>query len=76
MAKASIDLMNVVHLKLATYYEMLLDSEEDLSSGQLAAINTFLKNNDINVDIASATEGGGIGLTLRKIVKEHEEEVS
>jgi len=73
MAKASIDLMNEVHLKLATYYEMLLDSDEDLSSGQLAAINTFLKNNDINVDIASETQGGGIGLTLRKIVQEHEE---
>ena len=48
---ASVDRLNLIHDLLATYYKEILEAgiegEMELSSGTLAALNTFLKNNEI-----------------------------
>ena len=58
-----------LHKKLADYYMDALDSGEDLSSGNLAAINAFLKNNDIKVDVVEATPGQNLTFKLRELVE-------
>lgn len=75
MAKANLDKLNALHAALADYYAELLDpdSMEELSSGTLAAINAFLKNNNITADIVESDSMQNLGMTLRSMIKESEE---
>ena len=61
--------LHTLHKKLADYYMDALESGEDLSSGNLAAINAFLKNNNIQVDVVEATPGQNLIFRLRELVE-------
>ena len=63
MAKASMDKMNKLHDIIAQYYIEAVESGEELSSGTLAAINSFLKTNEITVDLVE--ESGEQSLTFK-----------
>lgn len=68
------DLMNELHGVVAKYYkeymaDALADGEE-VSSGTLAAVNTFLKNNNITVDMVESDDLLDLNVTLRNMVKE------
>lgn len=67
------DLMNELHGVLAKYYkeymELALDDGEEVSSGFLAAANTFLKNNNITVDMVESDEMLDLGVMIRDMVK-------
>jgi ABC-type Zn uptake system ZnuABC Zn-binding protein ZnuA len=82
MAKANIKTLNELHGVIAKYYIEKVEGGigedgEELSSGTLAAINTFLKNNDITVDIVedSPTQNLSNKLQLLVMDKYKEEEV-
>ena len=71
MAKANLDKMNALHGLLADYYtEMLGEEGEELSSGTLAAINAFLKNNNITADVIESDGIKNLGTTLRELISE------
>ena len=63
MAKASMDKLNKLHDIIAQYYIEAVESGEELSSGTLAAINSFLKTNEITVDLVE--ESGEQSLTFK-----------
>ena len=71
--KASMDLMNELHKVTAAYYKDYMktafEDGEEVSSGTLAAINTFLKNNNITVDMTESDDLMDLGLELREMVK-------
>ena len=73
MAKANMDLMNELHKVTAQYYKdymgQALEDGEEVSSGTLAAVNTFLKNNNITVDMVESDEMMDLGLQLRDMVE-------
>ena len=48
--KASINVLDELHGIIAQYYIDAIETGEELSSGTLAAINTYLKNNGITAD--------------------------
>lgn len=48
--KASMEKLNKLHDILADYYKEQIESGEELSSGFLAALNSFLKTNEITAD--------------------------
>ena len=50
MSKAKLVELEQLHKKVSTYYMDTLDADEDISSGTLNAINTFLKQNEVVVD--------------------------
>lgn len=58
-----------LHKLIAGYYKDCIESEEDLSSGTLAAINTFLKNNDIKVDVVEQSNKQNLTYKLRTLVE-------
>lgn len=66
------DLMNALHGVVAEYYkdymQAALDDGEEVSSGTLAAVNTFLKNNNVTVDIVESDNMLDLGLQLRDMV--------
>ena len=66
------DLMNELHKITASYYKdymaAALKDGEEVSSGTLAAINTFLKNNNITVDMVESDTMLDLGESLRKMV--------
>lgn len=68
------DLMNDLHNIVAKYYkEYMADALEDgeeVSSGTLAAVNTFLKNNNITVDAVESDDMLDLGKQLREMVQE------
>lgn len=68
------DLMNALHGVVAEYYKdymaTALEDGEEVSSGTLAAVNTFLKNNNITVDMVESDEMMDLGLQFRDMVKE------
>ena len=72
MAKANMDLMNELHAVLAKYYKEYMETAlvdgEEVSSGFLAAANTFLKNNNITVDLLESDEMLDLGLKFREMV--------
>ena len=73
MAKANMDLMNELHGVVAKYYkeymaDALADGEE-VSSGTLAAVNTFLKNNNITVDMVESDDMLDLGQSFRDMVE-------
>jgi hypothetical protein len=73
MAKADMNLMNELHNVVAKYYKDYmsdaLEDGEEVSSGTLAAVNTFLKNNNITVDLVESDDMLDLGLQLREMVK-------
>ena len=73
MAKANMDLMHTLHRKQAGYLIEALESGEELSSGTLAAINAFLKNNEIQVDIIENSPTQDLTHKFMKLVQERRE---
>lgn len=69
MAKANMEEMYDLHRLVAEYYKDALTSGEDLSSGTLASINAFLKNNDVRVDVAEASPTQNLTFKLRELVE-------
>lgn len=69
MAKANMTELYELHKLLAHYYRDALESGEDLSSGTLASINTFLKNNDIKVDVASQSPTQSLSFKLKELIE-------
>ena len=74
--KASMDKLNALHDLIATYYgdviKEALEDGEQLSSGTLAAINAFLKNNDITADVVESDPTQNLTYRLRELVKREE----
>ncbi len=74
--KASVDKLNALHDLLATYYsELLSEAIEDgevLSSGTLAALNAFLKNNDISCDIIESEPMADLQAKFRALIESDE----
>ncbi len=75
MAKANLKQLHELHRVIAEYYVEAVDSGEELSSGTLAAINAFLKNNDITVDVVEDSPEQDLSKKLRLLVRENQEEV-
>ena len=73
MAKANKKEVEKLHGLLTTYYSELLEDGEEISSGTLAAINTFLKNNDVKVDIVDSNPMQNLNFRIQDLIKEHEE---
>ena len=73
MAKANMNLMNELHKITASYYKeymaAALEDGEEVSSGTLAAINTFLKNNNITVDMVESDTMLDLGKEFRDMVE-------
>lgn len=74
MAKASVKQVEQLHALLATYYGDLLESGEELSSGTLAAINTFLKNNEIKIDVADSNPLQNLSFKIKELVESGDKE--
>jgi len=73
MAKANMDLMHTLHRKQADYLIEALESGEELASGTLAAINAFLKNNEIQVDIIENSPTQDLTHKFMQLVQERRE---
>ena len=69
MAKANKQELYELHKMVAEYYMDALRSGEDLSSGTLAAINTFLKNNEIKVDVVEESPTQNLTFKLQELIK-------
>jgi len=69
MGKANRHDVESLHSLLVGYYQEQLASGEELSSGTLAAINTFLKNNDIKVDVVDANPLQDLTRNLQELVE-------
>ncbi|MBD3841413.1 MAG: hypothetical protein IE909_05930 [Campylobacterales bacterium] len=72
--KASMSKLHTLHDKLADYFIESLNSGEELSGGTLAAINAFLKNNNIVVDVVDSSPTKNLSLVLKDIIKNRNEE--
>lgn len=69
MAKATVAKLNALHDLLATYYKERLEEGDHLSSGELAAINAFLKNNDIMADVTESSPMMNLTEEFKKRIK-------
>ena len=74
--KANLDRLHDLHRVIAEYYIEAVEDGEELSSGTLAAINAFLKNNDITVDVLESSPTQDFSSKLKLLVKGHEEEIA
>ena len=74
MAKANLTTLNELHGIIAKYYIESVEAGEELSSGTLAAINAFLKNNDITVDIVEDSPAQSLTNKLQLLIMEEREE--
>jgi len=76
MAKANLEVMQGLHGILAEYYKdymsVALKDGEEVSSGFLAALNTFLKNNSITVDVVESDTMMDLGAELRGYITQKE----
>ena len=61
-----------LHKLIAGYYKDAVESGEDLSSGTLAAINTFLKNNEIKVDVVEESPEQSLTFKLQSLIEASE----
>jgi len=52
--KATIERLNGLHDKMATYFSDLLDNGERLAPGELASVLKFLKDNEITADVVES----------------------
>ncbi len=73
MAKANLNKLNGLHGVIAEYYIEAVKSGEELSSGTLAAINAFLKNNDITVDVVEDSPSQNLSNKLQLLIRGQEE---
>ncbi len=64
--------LHELHKLIAGYYKEAIDSGDDLSSGTLAAINTFLKNNDIKVDVVEGSPEQNLTFRLQSLIEASE----
>jgi len=76
MAKANLTKLNELHGVIAKYYVEAVESGEELSSGTLAAINAFLKNNDITVDVVEDSPAQSLSNKLQLLIMNKEEEIA
>lgn len=74
MAKANMKELHNLHGAIAKFYIEAAESGEDLSSGTLAAINAFLKNNDITVDVIESSPGQDMTNKLKLLIMNDKEE--
>ena len=74
MAKAKLDRLHDLHKMIAEYYVDACTSGEELSSGTLAAINSFLKNNDITVDVIEDSPTQNLTNKLQLLIMDKEKE--
>lgn len=74
--KANLDELHNLHKVIAGYYVEAVESGEELSSGTLAAINAFLKNNDITVDILEDGKVESFSSKLQLLIKGEQEETA
>jgi ABC-type Zn uptake system ZnuABC Zn-binding protein ZnuA len=72
MAKANMSQVEALHALLTDYYAEQLASGEELSSGTLAAINAFLKNNDVKVDVMENKPMQNITSQLQSLINKQE----
>ena len=70
MARASKEKLNALHDLVASYYTDILASGDQLSSGELAAINSFLKTNEITAEIVESEALGGLSYQINNIMEE------
>ena len=74
--KASIEKLNSLHDLIATYYKETINDAvtdgEQLSSGTLAAINAFLKNNSITADVAESEPMQDLQARIKEMIKKEE----
>ena len=76
--KASMETLNGLHEAIAKYYNDVIGecTDEDgqfsgeLSSGTLAAINAFLKNNNITADVVESEPLQNLSYKIQELVKE------
>ncbi len=71
--KANLDRLHDLHRQIAEYYIEAAELGEELSSGTLAAINSFLKNNDITVDVVEDSPSHNLSSKLQLLIKGQEE---
>ncbi len=69
-SKATIGKLDGIHNLLAEYYTEQLESGEELSSGTLAALNAFLKNNNVTADVVESSPLQNLQLRISDLVKE------
>ena len=67
--KASIDTLNALHEIVANYYTEILSTGDEVSSGTLAAVNTFLKNNDITADVVESQPLQNLQYKLKELME-------
>jgi len=75
MAKANMGKMDGLHDLLAEYFTEQLESGEELSGGTLAAINAFLKNNNITSDVVESNPMQNLQVKITDIIKKSKEGV-
>lgn len=73
MKKATISKLNSLHDLLADYFTEAIESGEELSSGTLAAINSFLKTNNIVVDIVEQSPTQNLTFKLKELIEADKE---
>ena len=73
MAKANLSALHNLHGAIAKYYLEAAQGDEELSSGTLAAINAFLKNNDISVDVLEDSPTQNLTGKLQLLIRNKEE---
>ncbi len=74
--KANLTELHKLHKVIASYYIEAAESGEELSSGTLAAINAFLKNNNISVDVIEESPEKNFSSRLRLLIKDQEEDIA
>ena len=72
--KANKDELYELHRAVAQYYLDAVNSGEELSSGTLAAINAFLKNNDVSMDVIEESPEQNLSNKLRLLIANNQEE--
>jgi len=72
MAKASNKKLEALHDALANYFTEQLESGEELSSGTLAAINSFLKNNNITADTVESQPLQNLSYNISRLLQEEQ----
>lgn len=70
--KASMQKLDGLHDLLADYFTEQLNSGEELSSGTLAAINSFLKNNNITAEVVESSPLQNLNYKIQDILKHQE----
>ena len=74
--KANLNELHKLHRVIAGYYIEAAESGEELSSGTLAAINAFLKNNNIAVDVIEDSPEQNFSSKLKLLIQGEEENIA